>query len=76
MQLAKIHEDVSYLLAISRWFPLNDYLKDRATATFRIAFRKASSWPWTDRADQRNSEEQDVYTFVNERPTFPGSLRS
>jgi hypothetical protein len=36
VQIARIHEDVSYLFALSRWFPMHRFLKDRATGTFRI----------------------------------------
>ncbi|PYV43778.1 MAG: hypothetical protein DMG06_09265, partial [Acidobacteria bacterium] len=33
--VASVNEDVPYLLAIARWFPINRCMRDRATATFR-----------------------------------------
>jgi tetratricopeptide (TPR) repeat protein len=75
VQLAKVHEEVSYLLAISRWFPMNHYLKDRAKATFRIAVPQGMVVAMDGAAKPKEQRgEHDVYTFVCERPTFPGSL--
>jgi aminopeptidase N len=75
VQLAKVQEEVSYLLAISRWFPMNYYLKDRAKATFRIAVPQGMVVAMDGAAKPKEQRgDHDVYTFVCERPTFPGSL--
>jgi hypothetical protein len=75
VQLAKIHDETSYLLAISRWFPMNRYLKDRATATFRITVPQGIVVAMDGTAQPKQQRgDRDVYTFACERPTFPGSL--
>lgn len=75
VQLAKVHEDTGYLLAFGRWFPMSRYLKDRATATFRIAVPQGWEVAMDGTAKPKEQQgDKDVYTFVNERATFPGSL--
>ncbi len=75
VQLLKIDEEVSYLLAIGRWFPLNGYLRDRATATFRITAPKdfVVVMDGTPKAKELNGDKE-ISTFMTERPSFPGSL--
>ncbi|MCI0418352.1 MAG: tetratricopeptide repeat protein [Acidobacteria bacterium] len=75
VQVAKIQDDVSYLFALSRWFPMHQYLKDRATATFRIAVPQGVVVAMDGTAKPKEQlGDKDVYTFVSERATFPGSL--
>lgn len=73
--VASVNEDVSYLLAVGRWFPLNHYMRDRATATFRITVPRGYLVAMDGIA--KGKEEmtgKEIFTFVNERATFPGSL--
>jgi|RhiMetdeSRZDD1v2_1073273.scaffolds.fasta_scaffold07541_14 tetratricopeptide (TPR) repeat protein len=75
VQVASIDEDVSYLLAISRWFPMNRYMRDRATATFRITVPEGYvvAMEGTSK-DKDHSPGKDSYSFTSERATYPGSL--
>jgi tetratricopeptide (TPR) repeat protein len=75
VQVASIDEDVSYLLAISRWFPMNRYMRDRATATFRITVPEGYvvAMEGTSKGKDRN-QGKDSYSFTSERATYPGSL--
>lgn len=75
IQLAHIGEDFSYLLAISRWFPINQYLKDRATGTFRVTVPEGYVVAMDGQEKPKEkSEGKEISTFLNERATFPGSL--
>ncbi len=75
VQLAKVHEDVSYLLASGLWFPTHRFLSDRATATFRISVPQGVVVVMDGTAKPKEEQAgKDIYTFVNERATFPGSL--
>lgn len=75
VQIARIQEDVSYLFALSRWFPMHRFLKDRATGTFRITVPQGIVVAMDGTAKPKEQKgDKDVYTFVSERSTFPGSL--
>lgn len=75
IQLAHVGEDFSYLLAISRWFPMNQYLKDRATGTFRVTVPDGYIVAMDGQEKQKEKNEgKEIFTFLNERATFPGSL--
>ena len=75
IQLAHVGEDFSYLLAISRWFPINQYLKDRATGTFRVTVPEGYVVAMDGQEKPKEkSGGKEIYTFLNERATFPGSL--
>ena len=75
VQVAKIQDDVSYLFALSRWFPMHTFLKDRATGTFRITVPQGVVVAMDGTAKPKEQKgDKDVYTFVSERATFPGSL--
>lgn len=75
VQIARIQEDVSYLFALSRWFPMHRFLKDRATGTFRITVPQGVVVAMDGTAKPKEQKgDKDVYTFVSERSTFPGSL--
>ncbi len=75
VQVAYIGEEVSYLLAVSRWFPIHRYFQDRATGTFRITVPQGYvvAMDGTPQGSQK-SGNREIVTFVNERETFPGSL--
>jgi aminopeptidase N len=75
VQVASVNDEACYLLAIGRWFPMSGYMRDRATGNFRITVPQGFivAMDGTSRApEQKNGKE--TFTFVNERPTFPGSL--
>jgi len=75
VQIARIQEDVSYLFALSRWFPMHRFLKDRATGTFRITVPQGVVVAMDGAAKPKEQKgDKDTYTFVSERSTFPGSL--
>jgi tetratricopeptide (TPR) repeat protein len=75
VRIASIQEDVSYLFALSRWFPMHRFLKDRATGTFRITVPQGVVVAMDGAAKPKEQRgDKDVYTFVSERSTFPGSL--
>src|SRR5262245_47207963 len=75
VQVARIQEDVSYLFALSRWFPMHQFLRDRATGTFRITVPQGLVVAMDGTAKPKETKgDKDVYTFVSERSTFPGSL--
>jgi tetratricopeptide (TPR) repeat protein len=75
VQIARIHEDVTYLFATSRWFPMHRFLKDRATGTFRITVPQGVVVAMDGTAKPKEQTGgKDVYTFHSERSTFPGSL--
>src|SRR5206468_10879830 len=70
IQLAHIGEDFSYLLAISRWFPINKYLKDRATGTFKVTVPEGYvvAMDGQERPKEK-SDGKEIFTFLNERAT-------
>src|SRR5262245_35743210 len=75
VRVANIQEDVSYLFALSRWFPMHDFLRDRATGTFRITVPQGIVVAMDGIAKPKEQKGgKDVYTFVSERASFPGSL--
>src|SRR5262245_623610 len=75
VQVARIQEEVSYLFALSRWFPMHEFLRDRATGTFRITVPQGLVVAMDGTAKPKETKgDKDVYTFVSERSTFPGSL--
>jgi tetratricopeptide (TPR) repeat protein len=75
VQVAYIGEEVSYLLAISRWFPMHGYFQDRATGTFRITVPQGYVVAMDGVAQGTQKKgNRETFTFVNERPSFPGSL--
>jgi tetratricopeptide (TPR) repeat protein len=75
VQVASIDQDVSYLLAISRWFPMNRYMRDRATATFRITVPEGYVVAMDGTSKSKDhSPGKDTYSFTSERATYPGSL--
>jgi tetratricopeptide (TPR) repeat protein len=75
VQVAHISEDFSYLLTVSRWFPLHDYSKDRATGTFRITVPEGYTVAMDGTAQPAvKSAGKESFIFKIERPSFPGSL--
>jgi tetratricopeptide (TPR) repeat protein len=75
VQLATISENFSYLLAMSRWFPTNQYLKDRATGLFRISVPQGFVVAMDGQAKPKEQRAgREIFTFLIERATFPGSL--
>jgi aminopeptidase N len=75
VQVASVNEEVCYLLAIGRWFPMSGYMRDRATGSFRITVPQGFivAMDGTPKAPEEKSGKE-TFTFVNERATFPGSL--
>ncbi len=75
VQVAYIGDDVSYLLAISRWFPVHGYFQDRATGTFRITVPQGYvvAMDGTAQTPQK-AGASETFVFTCERPTFPGSF--
>ncbi len=75
VQVATVNEDISYLLAISRWFPMNWYMRDRATATFRVTVPEGYVVAMDGVLKAKDhSQGKDTFLFAVERATFPGSL--
>jgi tetratricopeptide (TPR) repeat protein len=75
VQVATVSEEVSYLLAISRWFPMNRYMRDRATATFHVTVPEGYVVAMDGTATGKDHVSgKDTYSFASERATYPGSL--
>ncbi len=85
LKLASIDDDTSYLLYAGRWFPVNGYGTNRFTATINVTVPShmvvvgsgketvtdGSSAPRKGSAD---SEPVKTYTFVWDKPSFPGTI--
>ncbi len=72
---ARLSRDLCYLLAVSRWFPMNGYQQDRAQSIFRLTV------PWGyliamdgEIVSRERQGESETFTIVNQQPGFPGSL--
>ena len=75
VQTAYVGEDISYLLDISRWFPLNALREDRAKGEFRITvpIGYQAIMDGSLKGTQPLSNKT-VFTYAVERDSFPGSL--
>ncbi len=72
---ARVSEELCYLLAVSRWFPMHGYRQDRAKATFRVTVPQGFLIAMDGEVVSRElQEEQETFTIVNRQPDFPGSL--
>jgi hypothetical protein len=75
IKFAAIHNDYSFLMYPSRWFPISGYTTDRYTAEFRITvpvgMRVIGSGVETT---ERPDAGKVVYIFRSSQPTFPGSI--
>jgi hypothetical protein len=83
LKLASIGDDTSYLLYASRWFPVNAYGLNRFTSTINITIPAhmvaigSGDMTVTNAAPSRKNAgglEQKTYTFVSDRPSFPGTI--
>ncbi|MFB3777384.1 MAG: M1 family aminopeptidase [Bryobacteraceae bacterium] len=75
VRFAAIHQDFSYLLYPSRWFPVNGYTTDRYTYELKLTV------PDGNRVIASGLEKKEpagdgksTYTFTTLRPAFPGSI--
>jgi hypothetical protein len=82
LKLASIGDDTSYLLYAGRWFPVNAYGMNRFTSTINITIPAhmvaigSGTMTVADAAPSKKagSLEQKTYTFVSDRPSFPGTI--
>src|SRR5499427_5473841 len=83
LSLAYIGDDTSYLLYAGRWFPVNGYGLNRFTSTISITLPAhmlaIGSGDMTIAAAAPSKKgsggmEQKTYTFVSNRPSFPGTI--
>ncbi len=72
---ARLSDDLCYLLAVSRWFPMNGYQRDRAKARFRLTVPRGFLIAMDGEVVSREQQgESETVTIVNAQPGFPGSL--
>jgi hypothetical protein len=83
LKLAYIGDDTSYLLYSGRWFPVNAYGLNRFTSTISITIPahmvaigsgKMSVSEATPSKKSTSSVPGKTYTFVSDRPSFPGTI--
>jgi aminopeptidase N len=83
LKLASIGDDTSYLLYAARWFPVNGYGLNRFTSTISITIPAhmvaigSGDMTVAAAAPSKKSSggmEQKTYTFVSNRPSFPGTI--
>ncbi len=75
VQTAYVGEDLSYLLAINRWFPTNLYLEDRATGHFKITVPAGLTVAMDGTLKGKETKDgKDIFTYAVERESFPGSF--
>jgi len=83
LKLASIGDDTSYLLYASRWFPVNAYGLNRFTSTINVTIPAhmvaigSGNVTVATAAPSKKSPaalEQKTYTFVSDRPSFPGTI--
>ena len=75
IKFAAIHNDYSFLMYPSRWFPISGYTTDRYLAEFRITVPAGmrvigNGVETTD----RTGADKIVYILHSSQPTFPGSI--
>jgi hypothetical protein len=83
LKLASINDDTSYLLYAGRWFPVNAYGINRFTSTISITIPahmlaigsgKMTVADSTPSKKIPNAPAGKTYTFVSDRPNFPGTI--
>jgi len=75
IQTARLSKDMCYLLAMSRWFPMNGYQQDRAKGTFRLTVPRGYLIAMEGELTSREQlDDQETFTFVSRKAGFPGSL--
>jgi tetratricopeptide (TPR) repeat protein len=75
IQTAYIGEEMTYLLAVSRWFPTHRYMEDRAMGSFRITVPEGYVVAMGGTAkDKEQAAGKETYVFNVEQATFSGSL--
>jgi hypothetical protein len=83
LKLASIGDDTSYLLYASRWFPVSGYGLNRFTSTINITIPAHMLAIGSGNVSVANAPpskknpgalEQKTYTFVSDRPSFPGTI--
>ncbi len=76
LKLAYVGDPVSYLLYPGRWFPVAGYEVDRFTAEFNVTvpagYRVVG--PGRSTGAPKMSPGKVTYSYVTDRPSFPGSL--
>src|SRR5579863_507588 len=84
LKLASINDETSYLLYAGRWFPVNAYGINRFTATMNITVpahmvvigssKATVGNPAPSKKGAVNALPGKTYTFVWDKPSFPGSI--
>ena len=77
LKLAYVGEQVSYLLYPGRWFPVSGYQADRFTAEINVTVPQGLRVVAPGRSGapaKPGPEGKHTFSFVYDRPAFPGSL--
>jgi peptidase M1-like protein/tetratricopeptide repeat protein len=83
LKLASVGDDTSYLLYAARWFPVNAYGLNRFTSTISVTIPAhmvaigSGKMTVTDSTPSKktpNAVAGKTYTFVSDRPSFPGTI--
>ena len=83
LKLAYVGDDTSYLMYAGRWFPVESYGTNRFTATINITVPVHMTVIGSGQQSERStpalkttapSEAVKTYTFVWNKPSFPGSI--
>jgi tetratricopeptide (TPR) repeat protein len=75
IQTAYVGDEISYLLLLSRWFPINQYLEDRATGQFKVTVPKGFVVAMDGVLRSKETiSDKEVFNYSVERESFPGSL--
>src|ERR1700751_2950069 len=83
LSLAYIGDDTSYLFYAGRWFPVNAFGLNRFTSTIHVTVPShmlaigSGKMTVTDSTPSKktpNAVAGKTYTFVSDRPSFPGTI--
>src|SRR5262249_15788035 len=76
-RMAYVGPEQAYLFYASRWFPFHGYASDRATSETSITVPKG--WSVAGHSDTQSApaigrDGRPTFTFVETKPTLPGSF--
>lgn len=74
IRFASIQKDHAFLLYPSRWFPISGYTSDRYTAEIKVIVPNGMRAVSSGLETEEDAGARKVYTYVTQKPGFPGSL--
>ena len=74
IKFAAIHQDFSYLMYPSRWFPVSGYSTDRFAAEMRLTVPTGYTAIGTGSDSHAAAGDKTTFTYKFSRPAFPGCI--